>query len=128
MRKYLLSLDDDLRYAYYLKERYRESNLTADYSTCDEEFEMLINEFLNSHLKEFRTFGAILYRWKPYIKNSFLRVNHRRLSNGPIEGVNSRIKTIMKSANGYTNFDRLRNRIIYSINKNVPIQGSSRKK
>ena len=100
IRKYLFSLDEDLKNAYFLKERYREFNSTADYPTCDVEFEMLIQEFLNHPWKAFRDFGALLHRWKPYIKNSFLRVNHRRLSNGPIEGVNSKIKTIMKSANG----------------------------
>jgi transposase len=122
IRKYLLSINTDLDYAYYLKERYREFNLTAEYETCDEEFDELINEFLDSHLEEFRDFGQLLLRWKPYIKNSFLRVNGRRLSNGPIEGINSRIKTIIKSANGFKNFRRFRNRTIYSINKNVPIK------
>ncbi len=40
----------------------------------------------------------------------------------PIERANSKIKTIFKSANGYKNFHRLRNRIIYSLNKDVPIK------
>lgn len=122
--KYLLDIDDDLKYAYRLKEKYREFNLTTSYDTCDEEFEELIEDFRNSHLEEFREFGRLINKWKPYIKNSFTRINKRRLSNGPMEGINSRIKTIMKAANGYRNFGRLRNRIIYSINKDVPIQGT----
>lgn len=83
---------------------------------------------LNSHLEELREFGRLLKMWKPYIKNSFIRINGKRLSNGPIGGVISRVKTIMSNANGYKNFYRLRNRIIYSINKNVPIQGTQKKK
>jgi len=122
IRKYLLSIDEDLSYAYYLKEKYREFNLTAEYETCDEEFDYLIERFVNSHLEEFRQFGKLLSRWKPYIKNSFIRINGRRLSNGPMEGINSRIKTIMKTANGYKNFNRLRNRIVYSINKDISIK------
>ena len=122
IRKYLLSIDDDLKYAYILKERYREFNLTASYDNCDEELNDLIEEFRNSHLEEYRLFGKLLNRWKEYIKNSFIRVNGRRLSNGPMEGINSRIKTILKSANGIKMFFRLRNRIIYSINKDVPIK------
>ena len=110
--KYLLIIDTDLKYAYHLKERYREFNLTADYETCDEE------------LSEF---GKIIRNWKIEIKNSFIRVNGRRLSSGAIEGVNSRIKTIIKNANGYTNFGRLRNKIIYSINKNETILGNPKK-
>ncbi len=124
IRKYLLSINDDLSYAYYLKEQYREFNLTADYDTCDEEFDELIKEFTYSHLTEFSDFGDLLINWKPYIKNSFIKVDGRRLSNGPMEGMNSRIKTIMKTANGYKNFRRFRNRVAYSINKDVPIQGT----
>lgn len=47
---------------------------------------------------------------------------YRRLSNGPIEGINSIIEKINVNGNGYTNFYRFRNRIIYSINKNVPLK------
>ena len=54
--------------------------------------------------------------------------SRKRLSNGPIEGANSRIKTILKSANGYTNFNRLRNRIMYSLNKDIPIKGNPKRK
>lgn len=122
IRKYLLSIDEDLKYAYNLKERYREFNLTASYDNCDEELDDLIEEFRNSHLEEFREFGELLKRWKKYIKNSFIRIDKKRLSNGPMEGINSRIKTILKSANGIKKFFRLRNRIMYSLNKNMPIK------
>ena len=128
IRNYLFSIDEDLKNAYFLKERYREFNLTADYETCDEELELLIDEFLNSKHEEFRTFGKLLIHWKVEIKNSFIRYQGKRLSNGPIEGVNSRIKTILKSANGYTNFNRLQNRIMYSLNKDVPIKGNPKRK
>lgn len=128
IRNYLFSIDDDLKNAYILKERYREFNLTADYETCDQEFEELINDFLNSKHEEFRTFDKLLYHWKKEIKNSFIRYQGKRLSNGPIEGANSRIKTILKSANGYTNFNRLRNRIMYSLNKDIPIKGNPKRK
>lgn len=126
--RYLLSIDEDLKYAYHLKEKYREFNLTADYDTCEEEFNKLIYEFNNSHLEELRSFGRLLNNWKVEIINSFIRIDGRRLSNSAIEGVNSRIKTIIKNANGYNNFNRLRSRIIFSINKNVPIKGTPNKK
>lgn len=47
IRNYLFSIDKNLRDAYYLKERYREFNLTIDFETCDDELEELIDEFLN---------------------------------------------------------------------------------
>ena len=60
--------------------------------------------------------------WKTEILNSFFRLNGYRISNGNLERKNSDIKTIIKVSNGYTNFERLRNRIMFSINKTEPIQ------
>lgn len=123
----MLHIDPSLKEAYYLKEQYREFNLSAQYETCDAEFSDLRLKFLNSDLEEFREFGKLISRWQENIKNSFIRVEGRRLSNGPIEGVNSRIKTIMRNANGYKSFERLRNRIMYSINKDMPFLGTPNK-
>ena len=128
IRTYLFNIDDDLTEAFVLKERYREFNLTADYDTCNKELEGLINDFLNSKHEEFKSFDRLLYHWKNEIKNSFIRYHGKRLSNGPIEGANSRIKTILKSGNGYINFNRLRNRIMYSLNKDVPIKENPKRK
>ena len=72
--------------------------------------------------------GRLLYHWKNEIKNSFIRYHGKRLSNGPIEEANYRIKTILKSGNGYINFNRLRNRIMYSLNKDVPIKENPKRK
>ena len=119
---YLLSIDEDLRNAYMLKERYREFNLTAEYETCDDELDQLIDEFRKHRLTEMRTFGKTLENWREEIKNSFITVNSRRISNGPIESTNSKIKTIIKTANGIRKFSRFRNRVMYSINKDIPIR------
>jgi transposase len=119
---YLLSIDDDLTRAYRLKERYREFNLTADYQSCDEALDDLIDEFRNSTLDEFRAFGKTLVRWKDEIKNSFIRINGKRISNGPIESTNNKIKTVIKTSNGIRKFSRFRNKVLYSINKDIPIQ------
>lgn len=42
IKKYLLSIDPDLYYAYNLKEKYREFNLTAKYETWEEFNQILI--------------------------------------------------------------------------------------
>lgn len=142
IRKYLLSIDTDLDYAYHLKEEYQEFNLTAKYDTCDEELDKFINSFRSSHLVEFKEFGKLLYHWRTEIKNSFITIDvpvydkktnktifvKKRLSNGPMEGCNSRIKCIIKNANGYRNFDRFRKRVFFSINKNTPIKSKNNKK
>ena len=119
---YLLSIDEDLKNAYRLKERYREFNLTAEYETCDDELDKLIYEFRNHKMIEFRTFGKTIESWRTEIKNSFITFSKRRVSNGPIESTNSKIKTIIKTANGIRKFTRFRNRVMYSINKDLPIK------
>ena len=40
----------------------------------------------------------------------------RRLSNGPIEEINSTLEKVNMNGNGYTNFYRFRNRCIYIKN------------
>ena len=63
---------------------------------------------------------------KEYILNSFIRIydqnkkKHRRLSEGPIEGINSQIQKIHMNSNGFTNFNRLKKVVIYKINKYLP--------
>jgi transposase len=69
-----------------------------------------------------RTFGKTLVKWRSEIKNSFMRIDGRRVSNGPIESTNNKIKTVIKTANGIRKFSRFRNRVLYSINKDIPIQ------
>lgn len=142
IRKYLLEIDTDLAYAYNLKQEYQEFNLTAKYETCDEELDKLISDFRTSHLSEFREFGKLLHHWRNEIKNSFIKMDayttnkktnenisiKKRLSNGPMEGCNSRIKCIIKNANGYRNFDRFRKRVLFSINKDTPIRSNNKSK
>lgn len=119
---YLLSIDDLLYEAYKLKEHYRTFNKSAVYEDCDDELNQLINEFRHFKHPAFRSFGRTLLKWRLEIKNSFIRVEGKRLSNGKIEKTNSKVKTIIKSANGIKNFDRLKRRIIYSVNQDIPIK------
>ena len=122
IRKYLLDIDEELKMAYQLKTDYQEFNYTAKFETCDEELNELIDRFRSFSDESFRTFGRLLYHWREEIKNSFRIVNGRRLSNGAIENLNSRLKCIIKNANGYRNFERFRKRCIYSINKELIIK------
>ena len=49
------------------------------------------------------------------------------LSNGSMERVNIDIKTLYNISFGSTNFTRIRNRIMYTLNDNSPILGVSKK-
>ena len=80
-------------------------------------------KFLNCvAFEEFVDFGFLLDHWKYYIVNSFIRVNGKRMSNGPMESLNGRLKRILNDGYGYSQFNRFRNRALFSLNKNEPIK------
>ena len=75
-------------------------------------------------------FQEHLQNWKQEIINSFIIVDYeykvdkgtgrvavqpKKMNNAIIENKNSIIKTIKKNANGYTNWNRFRNRIMYVL-------------
>ena len=135
LRKYMLDIDDELKLAYELSEEYREFNKVANETNCEEQLNDLIDKFFNSKLDPFIEVAKTLFTWKEYILNSFITIkdclddngNPRRLSNGPIEGINSIIEKININGNGYSNFNRFRNRCIYVINKEYTILGVPKK-
>ena len=119
----LLSIDEDLKAAYLLKEDYREFNLTEEYSIESlNKLNGYIEKFKKSKYQEFRDFGYMIDNWKYYIVNSFIRVNGKRMSNGPMESLNGRLKRLLSDGYGYSDFDRFRNRALFSLNKNEPIK------
>ncbi len=44
------------------------------------------------------------------------------MSNGPIESLNGRLKRLLADGYGYTDFDRFRNRALFSLNRYEPIK------
>ena len=64
----------------------------------------------------------MLDRWKIEIFNSFHKHNGIRYSNAKLESKNRQIKTIIRNAFGYVNFNRFRARVIYSLNKDTSIK------
>lgn len=117
----LLSIDPLLKEAYQLKEDYLLFNQTSTLDNARENLAHIVSLFSSSNLESYRQFTNTLLSWFEEIIHSFHLIDGRRLSNGPIESVNSRIKTIIKVANGFSNFSRLRNKIMYVINKNSTI-------
>ncbi len=138
IRDYLISIDEELRIAYFLSQDYTEFNRIADYRSSEQEFDDFIERFSSSKIGPFLKIATTLSNWRKEIINSFVPIPDvlplnpadtsslasRRLSNGPIEGCNSIIKKIILCGNGYTNFYRLRNRIMYSYNQDVAIKSN----
>lgn len=128
IRKIILDIDPKLKLAYELYSKYLEFNKTSSFEEASKEIEYLLDDFFGSGIKQFEDIAKTISHWKEYILNSFIKVDSinattkRRLSNGPIEGINSIVEKINVNGNGYTNFYRFRNRIIYSINKNIPLK------
>ena len=118
----LLSISEELKEAYYLKEEYREFNHYGSYDEALIRIPILIDKFKSSKFHEFREFGKMLKRWETEIINSFITVNGKRNSNGPMESLNGRIKNIIRNGYGYKNFRRLRNKVMYSLNRQEPIR------
>lgn len=115
----ITSLDDDLYGAWGYYHQYRRFN-DSSFPSFDEALNALkeiINDFYLSDIPEFISLASTLNNWKIEIANSFDLFDGVRVSNGPIEGRNSLIKKILKLANGYSNFSRFRNRIMYCLNK-----------
>lgn len=117
----MLTLDDKLSKAYELKEEYRNFVATSTIDTANEELNILISKFKEAHIPEYSTFIKLLNNWHDEIVNSFNMINGHKITNGPMERVNRDIKTIFGVSFGSTNFLRMRNRIIYCINQDVPI-------
>ena len=107
--------------AYNLKEDYRVFNDVKENEYNEEEYYKVFNSMIDamntSNIKEMVDAANTLKNWKQEIMNSFRWFDGRRISNGCIEGKNNYVKKILSNANGMTNFDRARNRIMYSQNR-----------
>lgn len=122
--KKILDIDSNLDRAYELKEQYIDFNTVEEdnfvgLEAKSKELDQLIKACIESNIQSMIKCGNLLSRWYTEILNSFGWVDHRRLSNGPIEGKNSYVKKILGNANGFSNFERARNKIMYSQNHNA---------
>lgn len=113
----LLSIDEDLKRGYELKELFLD---IINHSTVEEvEGQLLawIELCKESKIEEFIEASKTIENWLPYIVNSFI---DERFSNGFTEGLNNKIKVIKRVGYGYKNFSFFRLRLLYILqNKNV---------
>ena len=114
----ILDIDPLLKKAYLWKENYLDFNEDYTFDTASIRYDELYNELKQTRINEFKDVISFLENWKTEILNSFIYIDERRISNGPIESINGRIKVLMKTSLKYKNFERLRNRIMFCINKN----------
>ena len=98
-----------------------------------EELDELIPLYQSCEHEIFRDFGNLLEKYEDYIINSFIMVEKHgfgkiyssRLSNGPIESINRKVKDLKRLGRGFRNFEHFRNRFLYAARKAPVLNGVS---
>ncbi|MBO4457137.1 MAG: transposase [Butyrivibrio sp.] len=126
----LFRIDPKLREYRELKEKYVQFNLrnAGNPSEARKEIQTLIQEYRSSEHEIFRDFASLLVKFEDSIINSFIMVEKigdgniydSRLSNGPIESMNRKIKDLKRLGRGFRNFEHFRNRFLYAT-RSAPI-------
>ena len=132
IQKMFLDLDPMFMPLKEMKDRYL--NFNDEYIGKPDEAEKalrdLINEYRQSDYKIYKEFADLLEKHFAKIIRSFIVVKkenksaqifYQRLSNGPQEGFNRKPKDMKRMARGFSNFDYVRNRILWSSRKDSAI-------
>ena len=112
LREELLSINEELKQAYILKELFFDTVRHIEYLEIEEELKEWIS-ICKESMEEFKEAAKTIENWLPYIVNSFI---DERFLNGFTEGLNNKIKVIKRIGFGYRNFDFFRLRIMYILN------------
>lgn len=129
----LFRIDSNLREFRDLKELYVQFNSKngGNPTSARKELETLITEYRNSRYEMFREFASLLEKHKDPIINSFImiekigagKIYDARLSNGPIESINRKVKDLKRLGRGFRNFEHFRNRFLYATRSNPVLNG-----
>ena len=107
-----------LKIAFELKEYYITLNNTTPMEKAAEKIDEAIDIFANCGIEEYSEFHGLLVNWRDEIINSFTVVDGRRINNSFMESKNRLVAKLIYNANGFKNFKRTRNRILYCLNWN----------
>lgn len=95
---------------------------------ADIEIEDLIDRYYHCGASIFVDFAGLLSKYHDPIINSFVMVEKNgagkiydsRLSNGPIESLNRKVKDLKRLGRGFRSFEHFRNRFLYAT-RNAPV-------
>ena len=126
----LFRIDPKLREYRELKEKYVQFNSrnAGNPTEARKEMQTIIQEYRNSQHDIFREFASLLEKFEDPIINSFImvekigdgRIYDSRLSNGPIESINRKVKDLKRLGRGFRNFEHFRNRFLYAT-RSAPV-------
>ena len=129
----LFMIDPTLRELRDLKELYIQFNTRNAGKPMDARIKLddLIGKYLRCGNAIFIDFANLLIRNHDYIINSFVMVEKHgpgkiyssRLSNGPIESLNRKVKDLKRLGRGYRNFEHFRTRFLFATRDNPVING-----
>ncbi len=129
----LFRLDPKLKDFRDLKELYIQFNSrNAGYPLqARNELHNLISLYRKSEYEIFHTFASLLEKYEDPIINSFIMVEkvgngkiyNSRLSNGPIESINRKVKDLKRLGRGFRNFEHFRNRFLYATRSTPVLNG-----
>lgn len=131
----LFRIDSNLRDFRDLKEKYVQFNARNGGKPIQARADLkeLIQEFKRSRFEIFRDFASLLERFEDPVINSFIMVEKigngkiydARLSNGPIESLNRKVKDLKRIGHGFRNFEHFRNRFLYATRSSPVLNGIS---
>lgn len=130
----LFKIDSNLQELRDQKELYVQFNKRNEGKPMSARYELeeLISLYRLSTHEMFREFAELLDKYKEPIINSFIMVekassknDESRLSNGPIESLNRKIKDLKRLGRGFRNFEHFRNRFLYAARKNPELNCTS---
>ena len=118
-----------------LKELYIQFNArnAGNPVSARKELTELIQVYMKSGHEIFREFASLLEKYQDPIINSFIMVEKigngkiydTRLSNGPIESLNRKVKDLKRLGRGFRNFKHFRNRFLYATRALPVLNGVS---
>lgn len=130
----LFRVDHNLQELRDQKELYVQFNKRNEGNPLSARLELdgLISMYSISEHEMFRQFAELLEKYKEPIINSFIMVEKTaskagksRLSNGPIESLNRKVKDLKRLGRGFRNFEHFRNRFLYAARKNPELNCTS---
>lgn len=121
---WLFCIDPKLQDYRNLKELYIQFNSrnSGNPVSARKELAELILLYAKSNHEIFREFASLLEKYQDPIINSFImlekigngKIYNSRLSNGPIESLNRKVKDLKRLGRGFHNFEHFRNRFLYA--------------
>lgn len=120
----IVNMDPQLNKAMEIKELLYDFYSQSRYEDAKRELEDLIITCRTSKVTAMQHFSKTLSNWKQEIINSFIIIPgiNRKMNNALIENRNKTIKLLKHSSNGYSNWRRFRNRVLYVLNDDVAIK------